>query len=70
MISGPFQAYPTEFVTFNLLRLPSAESSFVDQIRELLLHKLFNTLYGLFETIFGRAGDVKIERRILHEDEL
>lgn len=39
-------AHPTELVTFDLLRLPSPESSLVDQVRQLLLHELFDTLYG------------------------
>lgn len=57
----------TEVVALNL-RLGFAwatESAFVNQVGKLLLHHLFDLLNGEFEAFLRRAGDVKIERRVL-----
>lgn len=48
-----------------LLLAGLAETAFVDEIGQLLLHELFDLLNGFLEAIFGRARDVEVERRVL-----
>jgi len=40
LLFGPFA--PTKLVAFEILRLAAAESPFIYQVRELLLHHIFN----------------------------
>lgn len=59
------RAYSSKLISLNLVWLPTPETSFIDKVRQLLLHKLINLLHCLFKTVFRGASDVKIERRIL-----
>ena len=43
----------------------AAESAFVDEVGELLLHELIDLLHGFLEAILGGAGDVEIKWRVL-----
>lgn len=53
-------SYTTIFITFHWLRwLTSTESSFIDQVRKLLLHEIIDEFNGLLETILIRTSHVK-----------
>ena len=43
----------------------ATEATFVDQIREFLLHHLFDLLNSLFKAFLGSAGDVEVEGWVL-----
>jgi hypothetical protein len=45
----------------------AAESTFVDQIREFLLHHLFDFLNSSLQTFLRDAGNVEVKRRVLEE---
>jgi len=52
--------YPAILIPFHGLGLSSAESSLVDQVRQLLLHEIINDLDGLLETFLGGACDMEV----------
>ena len=53
-------SYTAIFITFHWLRwLTSTESSFIDQVRKLLLHEIIDEFNGLLETILIRTSHVK-----------
>ena len=41
--------YSSELITFELFGLPTPESALVDQVRQFLLHELFDLGDGLFK---------------------
>jgi hypothetical protein len=45
----------------------ATEATFVDQIREFLLHHLFNFLDSCLQTFLRDAGNVEVKRRVLEE---
>src|SRR2546423_14273252 len=57
--------YSTKFITFKLLWFATPESAFVDQIRQLLLHKFFNLGDSFFKARLCLACNVEVERRVL-----
>lgn len=58
----------TERVTLDLWLFSAAEAALVDEVGEILLHKLINLLYRFLEAVFGRAGDVKVKGWVLYID--
>lgn len=48
--------------------ITALETSFIDEIGQLLGHELFDLGDSFVETVLGNAGDVKVERRVLHVD--
>lgn len=58
--------YPAILIPFHGLGLSSAESSLVDQVRQLLLHEIINDLDGLLETFLGGACDMEVQRGMLY----
>lgn len=59
--------YPTKFIPFELFGLTTPESTFVHQVRQFLLHELFDFGNGLFQPGLGCAGHVEVEGRILRD---
>lgn len=57
--------YPAVLVSLDRLLFAAAEAPLVHELGQLLLHQLLNLGDGLLETVLARAGDVKVERRIL-----
>lgn len=57
---GPFAS--SEFIPFKRFRLSAPEASFVNQVRKLLFHELFNLFNGFFKASFGGTCDMKVER--------
>lgn len=57
--------YSAKLIPLHLLWFPSAESAFIDQVWELLLHKLFDLGDCFLETLFAGTSDMEIERRVL-----
>lgn len=64
---------PTERVTLELrlfFRLVAApEATLVDEVGQLLLHKLVDLLNGFVEAFLVGARDVEVEGRVLHESQ-
>lgn len=53
-------SYTTIFITFHWLRwLTSTEPSFIDQVREFLLHEIIDDFNGLLETVLVRTRYMK-----------
>lgn len=61
--------YTTELITLHWLRLSAPESSFVNEVWQLLLHEFVNHLDGLVEAFLGCARHMKVERWVLRYDE-
>jgi len=59
------KSYPSKLVPFDLFGLPPSEASLVDEIGQILLHKLIDLLNRLLESCFGCASNVQVQRRIL-----
>ena len=57
----------SQVVALDLRRILSraAETAFVDQVGQLLLHHLFNLLDSLFEAFFGSASNVEVKGWVL-----
>jgi hypothetical protein len=64
-IQAQVVTYPSKFITFNLRLFPTAESTFVYEVGQLLFHKLLNLRNGFIEALSGSAGNVEVKRRIL-----
>jgi hypothetical protein len=50
-----------------LLGFPPTESSLVDQVRQLLLHKIIDDLHSLLKAFLVGAGHMKVERGVLYQ---
>lgn len=61
----PFAAAKGVAFDLRLLRLATAESSLVDEVRQVLLLELFDLGNGLLQTVFGQTSDVEVEGRSL-----
>ena len=57
--------YSTKLITFELFWFAAAKSAFVDQIRQLLLHELFDFHNSFLKARLRGACDVEVERWIL-----
>ena len=60
--------YTTEFVALNwrtVFLLATTEPTLIDELGKLLLHHLLDLCDGFLETLFGLAGDVEIQGRVL-----
>jgi hypothetical protein len=57
--------YPSEFITFHFRLFPTAESTLVHEIGQLLFHELLNLCNGLVEAFTGGAGNMEVKGRIL-----
>lgn len=58
--------YTAILVPFYGLGLSPAESSLVNQVRQLLLHEIINDLDGLLKTFLGGACNVEVQRGMLY----
>lgn len=56
---------PTEMIALDLWFFAAAETAFVDEVGQFLLHQFVNLFNGTVEAFFGLGGDVEIERWIL-----
>lgn len=56
--------HSTKFISF-VVWFSLSESSFIHQIRQLLLHQLFNFLDRLLEAFFGCARDMEVQGWVL-----
>lgn len=61
-----YDTYSTKLITLNLLWFPASEAALVDQLRQFLLHKLFNLLDSLFESFLRRTGNMQVQRWVLY----
>jgi hypothetical protein len=52
--------YSTKFVALKVLRLPTAEATFVYQVRKVFLHHLLDHFYSLVQAFLGGASDTEI----------
>lgn len=57
--------YAPKFIPFNLFWFPTSETSLINQIRQLLLHKFLHFQNRFFEAIFRSTGDVEVQWRVL-----
>lgn len=57
--------YSSKLVPLDLLLIPAAETTLIDEIRQLLLHKLLNFCNRLFQPGLAGASDVEVQRRVL-----
>jgi len=57
--------YSAKFVALEVLRLSTAETTFVYKVRKVLLHHLFDHLDSLVQAFFGGASDAEVQRRVL-----
>jgi hypothetical protein len=48
-----------------LLLIPAAETTFVDKLRQFLLHHLLDLGDRFIQAFLCRAGDMEIQRRVL-----
>ena len=53
-------SYTTKFVTLNLLWLPPTESTFIDQIRKLLLHEIVDQFDCLLKALLAHASYMEV----------
>lgn len=60
VVSCGFKTYASELVTLDLLLIAAAESSFVNQVRQFLLHHLLNLLDRSVQASLRGAGDMEI----------
>jgi hypothetical protein len=62
------RSYATKLVSlYLLLGFPPTESSLVDQVRQLLLHKIIDDLHSLLKAFLVGAGHMKVERGVLYQ---
>ena len=47
--------------------LAATETALIDEVRQLGVHELVDLLDGFLETFLGRAGNMKVKRRVLTE---
>jgi hypothetical protein len=59
------EPYSTKLVTFNLLLISTAETPFIDKLREFLLDQFVDLGDSGLQARLARACDVKVQRRIL-----
>ena len=57
--------YSTKLISLYLFGLSSSKPSFINQIRQFLLHELLDLQDRLFKATFSRTRNMKVERRIL-----
>lgn len=59
--------HSAKFVALKILWLAATEAALIYEVREILLHHLFNHLAGLVQAFFGGASDAEVKRRVLDD---